>query len=52
MKKRKPSVSLHLPESTAPLHLAVMIRSDGTVETVEVGEEITPLEFEAQEQEG
>ena len=41
MKKRKPSVSLHLPESSAPRHLAVMIRSDGTVETVEVGEEIT-----------
>lgn len=41
MKKRKPSVSLHLPESTAPRHLAVMIRADGTVETVDVGEEIT-----------
>ena len=40
-KKRKPSVSLHLPESTAPRHLAVMIRADGTVETVDVGEEIT-----------
>lgn len=40
MKKRKPSASLHLPESAAPRHLAVMIRSDGTVETVEVGEEI------------
>ena len=40
-KKRKPSVSLHLPESSAPRHLAVMIRADGTVETVDVGEEIT-----------
>lgn len=40
-KKRKPSASLHLPESSAPRHLAVMIRADGTVETVEVGEEIT-----------
>ncbi len=40
-KKRKPSASLHHPESAAPRHLAVMIRSDGTVETVEVGEEIT-----------
>ena len=40
-KKRKPSVSLHLPEFTAPRHLVVMIRADGTVETVEVGEEIT-----------
>lgn len=39
-KKRKPSVSLHLPESSAPRHQAVMIRADDTVETVDVGEEI------------
>ncbi len=41
MKKRKPSVCLHPPKSAAPRHLAVMIRSDSTVETIEVGEEIT-----------
>ena len=40
-KKRKSSASLHLPESSASRHLDVMIRSDGTVKTVEVGEEIT-----------